>query len=66
MVGEWDDAIVDAKAVLDIPGVPLARSWARLVQTLIALRREGTTEVEGIHEAWRVLSRCGDTLAAFP
>lgn len=66
MVGEWDDAIVDARAVLDIPGVPLARSWAHLVQSLIALRREGTTEVEGIDEAWRVLRHCGDTLAVFP
>ncbi len=64
-VGDWGEALVDAEAVLDGPGVPLARSWAHLVRVLVSLRRDGV-DVDGIDEAWRVLRPCGELLASFP
>ena len=32
MVGEWDDATVDADRVLDGPSAPLARTWPHLIR----------------------------------
>jgi DNA-binding CsgD family transcriptional regulator len=65
LVGDWDDALVDAETVLDSPGAPLARTWPLLVRALISLRRDGTGS-DGIDEAWRLLRQYGVRLRSFP
>jgi DNA-binding CsgD family transcriptional regulator/tetratricopeptide (TPR) repeat protein len=65
LVGDWDDALVDAETVLDSTRAPLTRTWPLLVRSLISLRRDGTG-VDGIDEAWRLLCQYGEPLRSFP
>jgi DNA-binding CsgD family transcriptional regulator len=67
LVGDWDDAVVDAETVLGGPSAPLVRTWPQLVRALISLRREGAAvDGEGIDDAWRVFCRFGEHFRLFP
>ena len=56
MVGNWDDAMADARAVLDSPGAPLARTCPMLIDALVPMRRDGSG-AEGLDEAWGLAQR---------
>ncbi|HET6732713.1 helix-turn-helix transcriptional regulator, partial [Mycobacterium sp.] len=65
LVGDWDDAAIDADTVLGGPSAPLARSWPLVVRTLISLRRDGAA-VDGIDDAWRAYCTFGEHMRLFP
>jgi DNA-binding CsgD family transcriptional regulator/tetratricopeptide (TPR) repeat protein len=61
LIGDWDDAVVDAEAVLASPSGGLARVWPGLVGALVSLRRDGMG-VDGIDEGWRFACRSGEPI----
>jgi ATP/maltotriose-dependent transcriptional regulator MalT len=65
LVGDWDDALVDAETVLASPSAPTIRGWPHLVRALISLRRDGARG-DGIDEAWRLLCGFGEPVRLFP
>ena len=65
LVGEWDDALVDADRVLDAPSAPLARTWPLLIRAMVAIRRNGTGE-EALNEAWQLARRFGEPMRTLP
>ena len=65
MVGEWDDATVDADRVLDGPSAPLARTWPHLIRGLIALRRHGAG-ADSLDDAWRLACRFSEPIRMLP
>ena len=60
LIGDWDDAVVDAEAVLTSPSGGLARAWPVLVGALISLRRHGMGV--GIEEGWRFACRSAEPI----
>lgn len=65
LTGDWDDALADAKTVLDNPTAPLARIWPHLLRGLIMLRRNG----EGMNDlthAWRLARSYGEPARVLP
>ncbi|HEX7425527.1 MAG TPA: LuxR C-terminal-related transcriptional regulator [Mycobacterium sp.] len=65
MMGEWDDATVDADRVLDGPSAPLARTWPHLIRGLIALRRHGAG-ADSLDDAWRLACRFSEPIRMLP
>jgi DNA-binding CsgD family transcriptional regulator len=65
LVGEWDDALVDADRVLDAPSAPLARTWPLLIRAMVAIRRNGEG-AEALDEAWRLARRFGEPMRTLP
>ena len=65
LVGEWDDALTDAGAVLDTGGAPLARTWPLLIQGLVRLRRSGD-DAGGLDAAWELACRFGESVRVLP
>ncbi|CAN5458199.1 AAA family ATPase [soil metagenome] len=65
LVGDWDDALADADAVLDSPSAPLARTWPLLIRGVVSLRRTGD-DAGGIDEAWRLACRFGELVRVLP
>ncbi|WP_083410471.1 ATP-binding protein [Mycolicibacterium rutilum] len=63
--GDWDDALVDAAAVLDAPTAPLARTWPHLIAGLIALRRTGDDDQQ-LDAAWALARRFGEPVRVLP
>jgi len=67
LLGNWADAQYYAQSVLDSPSSPLARTSPLLVGSLVRLRRDGHSDgVDGIDEAWRLLSRFDEHLRLLP
>lgn len=65
LVGEWDDALVDADRVLDAPSAPLARTWPLLIRAMVAIRRTGEG-ADALDEAWRLARRFGEPMRTLP
>lgn len=65
LVGDWDDALADADAVLDSPSAPLARTWPLLIRALVSLRRTGD-DAGALDEAWRLACRYGELMRVLP
>ncbi len=65
LVGDWDDALADADAVLDSPSAPLARTWPLLIRGLVALRRSGD-DAGGVDAAWQMACRFGELVRMLP
>lgn len=65
MVGNWADAAADARAVLDSPGAPLARTWPLLIHALVSMRRDGSG-AEVLDEAWALAQRYQEPLRLLP
>lgn len=65
LAGDWDDALLDAEAVLASTRAPLARTWPLLVRGLVSLRCDGT-QADGIDDAWRLMRQYGAPLSSFP
>ena len=64
LVGDWDDAVADADAVLDNPSAPLARTWPLLIRGVVSLRRRG--DGAAIEDAWQLARRFGETVRMLP
>lgn len=65
LVGDWDDALVDADSVLDARSAPLARTWPLLIRGVVSLRRFGD-DAGGIDDAWRLACRFGERVRMLP
>lgn len=65
LVGDWDDALEDADAVLSSPSAPLARTWPLLIRGVVSLRRNGD-DAGGIDEAWQLACRFGELVRMLP
>ncbi len=65
LTGEWDEALADARSVLDGPSTPLGRASAQVVRALVALRRD-ENDVDDLGGAWRFMSQYGEPLSSFP
>lgn len=63
--GDWDDALVDAGAVLDSPSAPLARTWPFLIRAVVALRRGGEDD-GSLEDAWQLASRFSELVRLLP
>jgi DNA-binding CsgD family transcriptional regulator/tetratricopeptide (TPR) repeat protein len=63
--GDWDDALVDAEAVLSEPSAPLARTWPHVVRGLITLRRGGDPS-DDFDTAWELASDLAEPLRLLP
>jgi DNA-binding CsgD family transcriptional regulator len=69
LLGEWDDAVADADAVLSGPCAPLARTWPYLVRGLVALRRAGQAGSDAeadLEAAWELACRFGEPIRQLP
>src|SRR5690606_31881983 len=65
LVGDWDDALADADAVLNSRSAPLARTWPLLIRGLVALRRTGD-DGGVIDDAWQLARRFGELVRLLP
>lgn len=65
LVGDWDDALADADAVLNSPSAPLARTWPLLIRGVVSLRRSGA-DAGGIDQAWQNACRFGELVRMLP
>jgi DNA-binding CsgD family transcriptional regulator len=65
LTGDWDDALADAKRVLEAPSAPLARIWPTLIRALVAMRRDGTG-AEALAEASQLAYRFAEPLRTLP
>ncbi|AQA01243.1 LuxR family transcriptional regulator [Mycobacterium sp. MS1601] len=65
LVGDWDDALCDADAVLSAQSAPLARTWPLLIRGLVSLRRTGD-DAGGIDAAWELACRFGEPVRVLP
>lgn len=65
LIGDWDDALVDADQVLDNPSAPLARTWPLLIRGVVSLRRTGD-DAGRLEEAWQLTCRFGERIRMLP
>lgn len=65
LIGDWDDALVDADSVLAGPSAPLARTWPLLIRGVVALRRSGD-DAGVIDDAWQLTCRFGELVRMLP
>lgn len=65
LVGDWDDALADADAVLSGLSAPLARTWPLLIRGVVSLRRTGD-DAGGIDAAWDLACRFGELVRVLP
>ncbi|HEX6231833.1 MAG TPA: AAA family ATPase [Jiangellaceae bacterium] len=66
LVGNWDQALLDAGVMLGPETVPLGRPWAELVCGLINLRRGDADLGEHLEAAWDLALRLDEPLRILP
>ncbi len=64
--GAWDEAALDAGAVLSESAAPLTHTWPSLVQGLVELRRGGPGADASLERGWALAVRYAEPLRLLP